>query len=86
MTQRAIRPADKNKCGDQGREKLSAFSQVGVTEFEAKVRDLDLVEAEYVSSRELKLWCQRNRNRVYIPEWLLGEWGMDVQAIFTGIV
>ena len=30
------------------------------------------------SSRELYAWCGKNKNRVYIPEWLLKEWGMTV--------
>lgn len=30
----------------------------------------------------LKRWCYRNRNRVYFPEWLLAEWGMQVELYF----
>jgi len=30
-----------------------------------------LTEAMYASSQELRDWCDCNRNRVYIPEWLL---------------
>jgi hypothetical protein len=36
----------------------------------------------YASSRELRLWCERNRNRVYVPEWLLQEWGIAVDEVF----
>ena len=25
---------------------------------------------------ELKRWCEHNRNRVYVPEWLLEAWGI----------
>src|SRR5205823_11941273 len=32
----------------------------------------------YVLSDELRSWCQRNRNRCYIPEWLLDKWGIPV--------
>jgi hypothetical protein len=53
------------------------------TEFELRVRQLRLTTATYVSSRELKSWCGRNRNRVYIPEWLLEEWGIPVDPTFT---
>jgi hypothetical protein len=28
-------------------------------------------------------WCERNRNRVYIPEWLLGKWGITVDTTFS---
>jgi hypothetical protein len=38
----------------------------------------------YASSRELRTWCDRNRNRVYIPEWLLEKWDITVDAIFSG--
>jgi len=48
------------------------------TEFDQQVRRLGLAEAEYVSSVELRRWCQHNRNRVYIPESLLEEWGIEV--------
>jgi hypothetical protein len=29
---------------------------------------------------ELKRWCKSNRNRVYVPEWLLDEWAMPVDT------
>ena len=32
----------------------------------------------------LRSWCERNRNRVYIPEWLLDEWGFRVDASLSG--
>jgi hypothetical protein len=38
----------------------------------------------YTSSRELRIWCHQNRNRVYVPEWLLKEWGIMVDDLFTG--
>ena len=55
------------------------------TEFEKQVACLGLAKSEYMSSAELKIWCERNRNRVYVPEWLLAEWGMTVEAIFSGV-
>ncbi len=53
------------------------------TEFELQVRRLGLTKREYVTSAALKVWCQRNRNRVYVPEWLLEEWDIPVDMIFT---
>lgn len=50
------------------------------TEFEAEVARLGLTKSELVASTELKRWCDRNRNRVYIPEWLLADWGMHVDV------
>jgi hypothetical protein len=53
------------------------------TEFELRVMQLQLTPETYASSRELRIWCEQNRNRVYIPEWLLGEWGITVDALFN---
>lgn len=50
------------------------------TEFEMQVRRLRLAERDYVGSRELRHWCDRNRNRFYVPEWLLKEWGFQVEV------
>ena len=54
------------------------------TEFELQARRLHLAPGAYAASRELRVWCQQNRNRVYIPEWLLKEWGITVDDLFTG--
>ena len=54
------------------------------TEFDMRVKRLGLTKADYVRSAELKHWCQCNRNRVYIPEWLLTEWGIETEALFSG--
>lgn len=51
-----------------------------VTEFEVQVRRLRLAEQDYAASMELRHWCYRNRNRVYVPEWLLKEWGFQVEV------
>ena len=55
------------------------------TEFEMRVRQLRLTAGMYTSSVELRAWCEQNRNRVYIPEWLLEEWGITVDAALTGV-
>jgi hypothetical protein len=52
------------------------------TEFELRVRHLQLTPDMYASSTKLRAWCERNRNRVYIPEWLLDEWGITVDLTF----
>ena len=52
-----------------------------MTEFERAVELLGLTRAQYAYSGPLRLWCQRNRNRVYVPEWLLDQWGMIVEPI-----
>jgi hypothetical protein len=54
------------------------------SEFELQVRRLRLTEETYVYSTELRRWCWENRNRFYIPEWLLGEWHVTVDPYFSG--
>ena len=46
------------------------------TEFEIKVKQLGLTKQTCAASKELRSWCESNRNRCYIPEWLLNEWGI----------
>lgn len=48
------------------------------TEFEMRVRQLKLTSQTLVTSTELRTWCENNRNRRYIPESLLREWGITV--------
>jgi hypothetical protein len=55
------------------------------TEFEMRVRQLQLTAEMYTSSRELRTWCERNRNRCYVPEWLLKEWGITVYLNFDAV-
>ena len=52
-----------------------------VTEFELQARRLHLAPGAYASSRALREWGEENRNRVYVPEWLLEEWGIAVDAL-----
>jgi hypothetical protein len=52
------------------------------TEFELRVRQLQLTPEMYASSVDLRTWCEQNRNRCYIPEWLLEEWRITVNLNF----
>ena len=53
------------------------------TEFELRVRELQLTAEMYAYSHELYTWCRHNRNRVYVPEWLLKEWSLSVDVTFS---
>jgi hypothetical protein len=53
-----------------------SFSPVVATEFETLAIHLGLTKETYVGSNQLRMWCQRNSNRCYVPEWLLKEWGI----------
>ncbi len=83
MTRRFALPSTRRRRGNPNWGKPGRHP-VLVTEFEREVEQLGLAKAQYTQSAQLKLWCERNRNRVYIPEWLLEEWGMTVDAIFSG--
>lgn len=48
------------------------------TEFERQAKLLGLTEQSYETSQPLRNWCERNRDRCYVPEWLLKKWGMPV--------
>lgn len=50
------------------------------TAFETRALELKLTAPAYVRSRELRQWCKENRNKSYVPEWLLKAWGMSVNA------
>jgi hypothetical protein len=67
-----------------GRPMPAAHIPAVATEFEMQARRLHLAPEEYVSSDELRYWCRLNRNRCYIPEWLLDDWGIAVDADLTG--
>jgi hypothetical protein len=55
-------------------------SPILATAFELLVRQLELTAEMYTSSPALRDWCMRNKDRVYIPEWLLQEWRIAVDA------
>jgi hypothetical protein len=47
---------------------MPPVAQFSPQEFEIQVRQLQLSPEFYVYSSELRSWCERNRNRLYIPE------------------
>ena len=55
------------------------------TEFELRIRQLQLTAEMYTSSRDLRAWCEQDRNRLYVPEWLLEEWGITVDLNFGAV-
>ena len=78
-------PAAKRKRGNPNWGRPIPPALAVPTEFELRVKQLHLMAGMYTSSRELRTWCERNRNRVYIPEWLLGEWGITVDINFSRV-
>jgi len=49
-----------------------------------QARQLQLTAEQYIVSAELREWCKENRNRCYIPEWLLKAWNISVDADLSG--
>jgi hypothetical protein len=80
----AVQPA-KHKRGNTNWGRPIPFIPALPTEFEMRARQLRLTAETYAYSRELHAWCRPNRNRVYIPEWLLEEWGITVDATLSTV-
>jgi len=85
----AARPGPKRRRGnpnwgvpDWG---ILPHTPILATQFDMQVAKLGLTKAEYVASVDLKHWCAQNRNRVYVPEWLLEAWEMRVELIFDRV-
>jgi hypothetical protein len=84
MTRPAAVPVVHRKRGNPNWGRPIPPAPVLATEFEVQVRKLRLTVERYASSRELRAWCEQNRNRYYIPEWLLDEWDISVDADISG--
>jgi hypothetical protein len=54
-------------------------SPVLPTEFERQIRRLELTPDMYISSAALRSWCEQNKDRCSVPEWLLAEWQMSTR-------
>jgi hypothetical protein len=54
------------------------------TAFDEQARKLGLNEQNCVASEELRRWCERNKDRCYIPEWLLKRWQISVDPNVSG--
>jgi hypothetical protein len=53
------------------------------TAFEERMKQLGLTKQTCADSAELRRWCERNKDRCYIPEWLLKEWAIPVDPNVT---
>ena len=77
-------PVTTRKRGNPNWGRSGSFPLDKATEFELQVRHLHLAPEAYVFSDQLRGWCERNRNRFYIPEWLLNAWDIRVDPYFSG--
>ena len=85
MTRPIVLPGTKRGRGNPNWGKPPAPLPVLLTEFEVQVERRGLSKAQYLASAQLRRWCEHNRNRCYVPERLLAEWGMAVEGIFSGV-
>jgi hypothetical protein len=79
----AIPAAHTRKRGNPNWGRPMPLVPALATEFELKVGQLQLTPEMYASSAALRTWCERNKNRIYIPEWLLKEWRITVDPTFS---
>ena len=75
-----ILPGTRRKRGNPYWSQPLLQARVSPTEFEMQVKRMGLTQLQFFTSVELKRWCALNRNRVYIPEWLLDAWRMSVDV------
>ena len=78
MARPTVIPDIRHKRGNPNWGRPMPPLPVLATEFELQTRKLQLNREEYVFSAELRRWCRENRNRFYIPEWLLDAWHITV--------
>jgi hypothetical protein len=83
MVKAFIQPVRRRR-GNPNWGKLLPPAPVVATEFETQVRHLGLTKQTCTGSVALRNWCERNKNRCYIPEWLLEEWGIAVEPYVSG--
>ena len=75
----AIPPAPRKRGNPNwGRGRSIQACPAVATAFEEQVQKLGLNEHTCGASEKLKQWCERNKDRCYIPEWLLKQWGIPV--------
>lgn len=60
------------------------IAHAAAPEFEIEMRRLGLTTQTCASSMELRRWCELNKNRCFIPEWLLKFWGIVVHSDLSG--
>jgi len=84
VAKQILLPSPSRKRGNPNWGKPLLPMPSSPTEFEMQMRKLGLTAATCTDSKDLRTWCQQNRNRCYIPEWLLDAWGIEVEALNSG--
>jgi hypothetical protein len=79
----AISPAVRKRGNPNWGKPMEAAPNVP-TAFEEQIRKLGLNEQNCATSEELRHWCKCNKDRCYIPEWLLKRWQLSVDPNVSG--
>jgi len=83
MAEHFVPPAPGRRRGNPNWGKPALPIPAGPTEFEMQVKKLGLTKRTYADSAQLRIWCENNRNRCYVPEWLLDALGITVDPNFS---
>jgi len=62
-----------------GKPDLTPTAYTGVTSFEGIVKQLRLSPDQYIGSRLLRAWVQKNKDRKYVPLDLLTAWDLETK-------
>jgi hypothetical protein len=81
MTKPLVRFATHHRRGNPNWGKFIQPVAAIATQFELQVKQLGLTKQTYTTSAQLRAWCEHNKNRYYIPEWLLEEWEITVDPM-----
>jgi hypothetical protein len=81
MTKPLIPIATHHRRGNPNWGKFISPIPAITTQFELQVKRLGLTKQTYTTSARLRAWCEDNKNRYYIPEWLLEEWEITVDPM-----
>jgi hypothetical protein len=79
----AISPVPRKRGNPNWGKPMEAAPDVP-TAFEEQIRKFGLTEQNCATSEELRHWCERNKDRCYIPEWLLKRWQISVDPNVSG--
>ena len=78
MTKPLVPIATHRRRGNPNWGKFTQPIPAIATQFELQVEQLGLTMQTCTTSARLRAWCEDNKNRCYIPEWLLKDWEITV--------
>jgi hypothetical protein len=83
MAQSFVQRETRRRRGNPNWGRSALPIPAGPTEFDMQVKKLGLTMQTYADSAQLRSWCENNKNRFYVPEWLLDSLGIVVDPNFS---